>query len=138
MYQSPFERIEHDGTELEKAVYSAQVVGCICAMIGFRTAASPSISSKSTRSNVTTTPASPIRDGPSTPTALVPRHTGSFPLRTLDDVRDQISQEIAINTITKAEYMDGKTNYKHTNYSFNPFFSRCKNRRPSRHLQRKR
>ena len=40
--------------------------------------------------------------------ALVPRNVGSPAFRTLDDVRDQISQEIAINTITKAEYIDSK------------------------------
>ncbi|KAF8809966.1 hypothetical protein BYT27DRAFT_6510709 [Phlegmacium glaucopus] len=74
-------------------------------MIGFRTTVnSPSVSNKSSRSNVTTTPASVIGDG----AALVPRNvTVSSPLRTLDDVRDQVSQEIAINTITKAEYIDG-------------------------------
>jgi hypothetical protein len=63
-----------------------------------------SVSNKSSRSNVTTTPASVIDAA-----VLVPRNIiDPPPLRTLDDVRDQISQEIAINAITKAEYMDGK------------------------------
>ena len=76
-------------------------------MIGFRTAVSPTLSNKSSRSNDTTTPASVTGD-PAAASALVPRNVGS-PLRTLDDVRDQITQEIAINAITKAEYIDGKT-----------------------------
>ena len=76
-------------------------------MIGFRTAISPSLSNKSGRSNDTTTPAS-VTGGAAAATALVPRIVGSH-LRTLDDVRDQISQEIAINAITKAEYIDSKT-----------------------------
>jgi len=77
-------------------------------MIGFRTAISPSVSNKSlaSRTNETTTPASVTRD-PTAFAALVPRNVGSQALRTLDDVRDQISQEIAINAITKAEYIDG-------------------------------
>ena len=62
-----------------------------------------SVSNKSSRSNVTTTPASVIDAA-----VLVPRNIDPPPLRTLRDVRDQISQEIAINAITKAEYMDGK------------------------------
>ena len=75
---------------------------------GFQTAAiSPSVSNRSSRSIVTTTPASLAEDAAA---ALVPRNPGS-PLRTLDDVRDQISQEIAINAITKAEYIDGKTEH---------------------------
>ena len=76
-------------------------------MIGFRTAISPSLSNQSSRSNDTTTPATVIGD-PAAAAALVPRNVGSSSLRTLDDVRDQISQEIAINAITKAECIDGK------------------------------
>ena len=76
-------------------------------MIGFRTAISPSVSNRSSRSNNTTTPASVTGD-PVAASALVPRNVGSPAFRTLDDVRDQISQEIAINTITKAEYIDSK------------------------------
>ena len=76
-------------------------------MIGFRTAVSPSVSdNKSSKSNVTTTPASVVGDVDAV-AALVPSNLSS-PLRTLDDVRDQVSQEIAINAITKAEYIDGK------------------------------
>jgi len=73
-------------------------------MIGLRTAVPPSprSSNKSSKSNVTTTPAYVTGDAAAA-AALV----GSPPLRTLDDVRDQISQEIAINSITKAEYIDG-------------------------------
>lgn len=76
-------------------------------MIGFRTAVSPTVSHKSNRSNVTTTPASVIGDADAA-VALVP----ISPLRTLDDVRDQVSQEIAITTITKAEYVDGTGGHK--------------------------
>ena len=76
-------------------------------MIGFRTAVSPTVSHKSNRSNVTTTPASVIGDADAA-AALVP----ISPLRTLDDVRDQVSQEIAITTITKAEYVDGTGGHK--------------------------
>lgn len=79
-------------------------------MIGFRTA---TVSNKSSRSNDTTTPASVVTVDAAT--ALVPRNNvGSQALRTLDDVRDQISQEIAINVITKAEYIDGKSGHTHT------------------------
>jgi len=73
-------------------------------MIGLRTAVSSSptrSSNKSSKSNVTTTPAYVTGD------AAAAAVVGSPPLRTLDDVRDQISQEIAINSITKAEYIDG-------------------------------
>jgi len=79
-------------------------------MIGFRTTAnSPSVSNKSSRSKVTTTPASVIGDADAI-AALVPRNvTVGSPLRTLDDVRDQVSQEIAINAITKADFIDGET-----------------------------
>jgi hypothetical protein len=82
-------------------------------MIGFQTALSPSVSNKSSRSNDTTTPASVVTVDAAAATALVPRNVGSPPatLRTLDDVRDQISQEIAINVITKAQYIDGKTGH---------------------------
>ena len=76
-------------------------------MIGFQTAISPSVSNRSSRSIDTTTPASVTQDAAAA-AALVPRNVGS-PLRTLDDVRDQISQEIAINAIRKAEYVDSKT-----------------------------
>ena len=79
-------------------------------MIGFRTVVSPNLSNKSSRSNDTTTPASVTGD-PAAASALVPRNIGSPTLRTLEDVRDQISQEIAINAITKAEYIDGKNAY---------------------------
>ena len=68
---------------------------------------SSSVSNKSGKSNVTTTPASVTGDAAAA-AALFPRNVDP-PLRTLDDVRDQISQEIAINVITKAEYIDGKT-----------------------------
>ncbi|KAF8883889.1 rhodanese domain-containing protein [Gymnopilus junonius] len=68
-------------------------------MIGLRTSLSSNGSaSKSSRS--TTGPASIIND-----TALVPRTTPA--LRTLDDVREQVAQEIAIHTITKAKLFDG-------------------------------
>lgn len=79
-------------------------------MIGFPTVISPSVSNKSSRSNNTTTPASVTRDAVAAG-ALVPRNVGSSAHRTLDDVRDQISQEIAINAIRKAEYIDGKTEH---------------------------
>lgn len=78
-------------------------------MIGFRTVISPSVSNRSSRSNDTTIPAYIAGDAAAAAGALVPRNVGSPALRTLEDVRDQISQEIAINAITKAEYMDGKT-----------------------------
>ena len=67
----------------------------------------------SNKSNATTTPAYVTGDAAA---ALV----GSPPLRTLDDVRDQISQEIAITSITKAEYIDGKaTNVGHYTFFYN-------------------
>jgi len=76
-------------------------------MIGVQTAISPSVSKKSSRINATTTHASVTVDAAAA-AAPVPRNVGSpLALRTLDDVRDQISQEIAINVITKAEYIDG-------------------------------
>lgn len=87
-------------------------------MIGLQTAISPSVSNKSSRSNVTTTPASVIGDTAAA-VALVPRNVDP-PLRTLDDVRDQISQEIAISAITKADYIDGKDGHE---IFFNSYFS---------------
>jgi len=69
-------------------------------MIGFRTVASPGASPPQSSKSSTTGPASVIND-----TALVPRN--ELGLRTLGDVREQVSQEIAVNTITKAQYFDG-------------------------------
>ncbi|KAF8963286.1 rhodanese domain-containing protein [Flammula alnicola] len=69
-------------------------------MIGFRTVVSPDGSVQSNRST-TTGPAYVTNDA-----ALVPRNLGSA-LRTLDDVRMQVSQEIAVHTITKAKVQDG-------------------------------
>ncbi|KAF8153764.1 rhodanese domain-containing protein [Crassisporium funariophilum] len=71
-------------------------------MIGFRTAVSPSASNHSHRSS-TTGPASVIDDAAG---ALVPR-APSAALRTIDDVRDQVSQEIAVSTIMRAKSLDG-------------------------------
>ena len=77
-------------------------------MIGFRTVIPPSVSNRSSKSNDTTSPAYVAEDATAAG-VLVPRNVGpTTALRTLGDVRDQISQEIAINTITKAEYIDGK------------------------------
>ena len=106
-------------------------------MIGFRTVVSPSVSNKSSKSNDTTTPASVAGDAGAAG-ALVPRNlVGSSALRTLDDVRDQISQEIAINAITKAEYIDGKTRHL---INFLELTSKKKKRRKNRctfrHIQR--
>lgn len=69
-------------------------------MIGIRTSRSVG-SDRSRRSSSTTDAASVIDQR-----ALVPRNGGSG-LRTLDDVRDQVAQEIAIYTVTKAKTVDG-------------------------------
>jgi hypothetical protein len=79
-------------------------------MIGFRTVVSPTVSNRSSASIDTTTPAS-VTGEAAAAGALVPRNVGLPALRTLDDVRDQVSQEIAINAITKADYIDGKTGH---------------------------
>lgn len=72
-------------------------------MIGIRISQSTERSSeRSSRSSSTTTPASVVDD-----TALVPRDRGST-IRTLDDVREQVAQEIAINTKRQAKSVDGK------------------------------
>ncbi|PPQ71136.1 hypothetical protein CVT26_010830 [Gymnopilus dilepis] len=68
-------------------------------MIGIRTSLSSNGSAQQS-SKSTTGPASVVDD-----TALVPRQAPA--LRTLDDVREQVSQEIAIHTITKAKSFDG-------------------------------
>jgi hypothetical protein len=74
-------------------------------MIGIRISQSTGGSSeRSSRNSSTTSPASVV-DG----AALVPRNRGSA-IRTLDDVREQVAQEIAINTRTKAKSVDGKKN----------------------------
>ena len=67
-------------------------------MIGIRTTRSTGDSERSRRSS-TAGPALVLD------TALVPRRREG--LRTLDDVRDQVAQEIAIHTITKAKSVDG-------------------------------
>ncbi|PPQ91615.1 hypothetical protein CVT25_012796 [Psilocybe cyanescens] len=71
-------------------------------MIGFESDISPrgSAAAQSSGKSDSTSPASVI-DG----TALVPRSPLS--LRTLADVREQVSQEIAVHTITKAQSFDG-------------------------------
>ncbi|KAF8153552.1 rhodanese domain-containing protein [Pholiota molesta] len=69
-------------------------------MIGFRTSVPQSPSTRSRRSS-TTGAASVINSA-----ALVPRNHGPA-LRTLDEVREQVSQEIAVHTITKAQVQDG-------------------------------
>jgi hypothetical protein len=69
-------------------------------MIGFRTSVPQSPSTRS-RSSSTTGAASVINSA-----ALVPRNHGPA-LRTLDEVREQVSQEIAVHTITKAQVQDG-------------------------------
>jgi len=69
-------------------------------MIGFRTAIPPGGSAPQSSKSSTTGAASVIDD-----TALVPRNVSG--LRTLNDVREQVSQEIAVHTITKAQYYDG-------------------------------
>ena len=97
-YQSLCERTEHDEL-VEDRLNGQRLLSCNLSSVPkmihancFRTAMS------------TTTPASVIGDA-----ALVPRNVSlQPPLRTLDDVRDQVTQEIAISTITKAEYVDGK------------------------------
>jgi hypothetical protein len=72
-------------------------------MIGIRISQSTGGSSeRSSRNSSTTSPASVVDDA-----ALVPRNRGSA-IRTLDDVREQVAQEIAINTRTKAKSVDGK------------------------------
>ncbi len=72
-------------------------------MIGIRISQSTGGSSeRSSRNSSTTSPASVVDDA-----ALVPRNIGST-IRTLDDVREQVAQEIAINTRTKAKSVDGK------------------------------
>lgn len=70
-------------------------------MIGIRTSRSAGGSERSRRSSTTTNAASVIDQR-----ALVPRN-GQSGLRTLDDVRDQVAQEIAIYTVTKAKVVDG-------------------------------
>lgn len=69
-------------------------------MIGIRTTRSTSDSESSRRSSSTAGPASVVDAA-----ALVPRRREGR--RTLDDVRDQVAQEIAIHTITKAKSVDG-------------------------------
>lgn len=69
-------------------------------MIGFRTSIPQSPSAQSSKS-ITTNAASVVNE-----TALVPRNVP--PLRTLDDVRMQVAQEIAVHTITKAKLQDGE------------------------------
>lgn len=118
-------------------------------MIGFRTVIPASVSNRSSRSNATTSPAY-VNEDAAAAGALVPRNIGSTTgLRTLDDVRDQISQEIAINTITKAEYIDGKNGFniliKLLKTTYTPFtkktFSLLKRRKnwgTFRHVERQR
>lgn len=70
-------------------------------MIGLRISRSTAPSERSVRSSRTGT-ASFTDDQ-----ALVPKHSG-LGQRTIDDVRDQVAQEVAINTVTKAKYIDGE------------------------------
>ena len=69
-------------------------------MIGFRTVASSAGFPISPRSSATG-PAS-VADA----NALVPRNTG--PQRTLDEVRGQVAQEVAVHAITRAKLFDGR------------------------------
>ena len=40
--------------------------------------------------------------------AIIPRDPGP-PLRTLEDVREQVAQEVAVRAVTKAELLDGES-----------------------------
>jgi len=86
-------------------------------MIGFRTSIeSPDGSVKYARSS-TTGPASAVDEF-----AIVPRYPTAQPVqRTLEDVRDQVSQEIAVHMITKAKTHDGAAK-SFLNYSNLPIY----------------
>ena len=85
-------------------------------MIGFRTSIENSNGSVKYARSSTTGPASVVDEG-----AIVPRYPGAQPVqRTLEDVRDQVSQEIAVHTITKAKTHDGEAKsllFTHVIYS---------------------
>ena len=84
-------------------------------MIGFRTSIENSNGSVKYARSSTTGPGSVADEG-----AIVPRYPGAQPVqRTLEDVRDQVSQEIAVHTITKAKTHDGeaKSLFTHVIYS---------------------
>ncbi|KIM37811.1 hypothetical protein M413DRAFT_20232 [Hebeloma cylindrosporum] len=72
-------------------------------MIGFRTSTENADDSAKYARSSTTGPASVVDE-----VAIVPRYpTAQRVQRTLEDVRDQVSQEIAVHTITKAKTHDG-------------------------------
>jgi len=72
-------------------------------MIGFGTDESPTALARYARSS--TTGAASVHDE----LAVAHRYsTGPVVQRTIEDVRDQVSQEIAVHTITKAKTHDGE------------------------------
>lgn len=97
-------------------------------MIGFRTSIeSPDGSVKYARSS-RTGPASAVDEF-----AIVPRYPTAQPVqRTLEDVRDQVSQEIAVHMITKAKTHDGAAksflNYSNLPIYIFPDSKRCSHR----------
>jgi len=84
-------------------------------MIGFRTFLENSNGSVKYARSSTTGPEYVADEG-----AIVPRYPGAQPVqRTLEDVCDQVSQEIAVHMITKAKTHDGeaKSLFTHVIYS---------------------